>query len=76
MSQYILLFFGSPVYLHIFWNSVKIVVPVVLRQIVVSVLDSDEDMCAVRGLPDDEGVITGAAGEIADRSDVFYEDAK
>lgn len=36
LSQYASLLFGSPVYLHTFWNSVKIVLPVVLGQILVS----------------------------------------
>ncbi len=37
LSQYAALLFDSPVYLHMFWNSVKIVLPVVLGQILVSV---------------------------------------
>ena len=36
VSQYASLLFDSPVYLHMFWNSVKIVVPIVLGQILVS----------------------------------------
>lgn len=36
LSQYAALLFDSPVYLHMFWNSVKIVLPVVLGQILVS----------------------------------------
>lgn len=36
LSQYVSLLFDSPVYLHMFWNSVKIVVPIVLGQILVS----------------------------------------
>lgn len=36
LSQYASLLFDSPVYLHMFWNSVKIVAPIVLGQILVS----------------------------------------
>ncbi len=36
LSQYVSLLFDSPVYLHMFWNSVKIVAPIVLGQILVS----------------------------------------
>ncbi|SOY32103.1 L-arabinose transport system permease protein AraQ [Acetatifactor muris] len=36
LSQYVSLLFDSPVYLHMFWNSVKIVAPIVLGQIFVS----------------------------------------
>lgn len=36
LSQYAELLFESPVYLNMFWNSVKITVPIVLGQIVVS----------------------------------------
>lgn len=36
LSQYTSLLFDSPVYLHMFWNSVKIVAPIVLGQILVS----------------------------------------
>lgn len=36
LSQYAALLFDSPVYLHMFWNSVKIVLPIVLGQILVS----------------------------------------
>lgn len=36
LSQYGALLFDSPVYLHMFWNSVRIVVPVVLGQMLVS----------------------------------------
>lgn len=36
LSQYGKLLFGSPVYLNMFWNSVKIVVPVVIGQMIVS----------------------------------------
>ncbi len=36
LQQYASLLFDSPVYLHMFWNSVKIVVPIVLGQILVS----------------------------------------
>ena len=38
LSQYFELLFDTPVYLNMFWNSVKIVVPVVIGQIVVSSL--------------------------------------
>lgn len=38
LSQYGKLLFDSPVYLHMFWNSVKIVIPIVLGQMVVSSL--------------------------------------
>ncbi len=38
LSQYGELLFDSPVYLHMFWNSVKIVLPVVIGQVLVSVL--------------------------------------
>ena len=38
LSQYAELIFDSPVYLNMFWNSVKITVPVVLGQIIVSAL--------------------------------------
>ncbi len=38
LSQYAELIFDSPVYLNMFWNSVKITVPIVLGQIIVSVL--------------------------------------
>lgn len=37
LSQYAALLFESPVYLNMFWNSVKIVLPIVLGQILVSV---------------------------------------
>lgn len=37
LSQYYDLLFDSPVYLSMFWNSVKIVFPIVILQIVVSV---------------------------------------
>ena len=36
LSQYAALLFDSPVYLHMFWNSVKLVAPIVLGQILVS----------------------------------------
>lgn len=36
LSQYGELLFDSPVYLNMFWNSVKIVIPIVLGQILVS----------------------------------------
>lgn len=36
LSQYGNLLFGSPVYLNMFWNSVKIVVPIVIGQMIVS----------------------------------------
>lgn len=36
LSQYAALLFDSPVYLHMFWNSVKLVLPIVLGQILVS----------------------------------------
>jgi multiple sugar transport system permease protein len=36
LSQYVELLFESPVYLNMFWNSVKITVPIVIGQIVVS----------------------------------------
>ena len=36
LSQYVELLFESPVYLNMFWNSVKITVPIVLGQIIVS----------------------------------------
>ena len=36
LSQYAELLFESPVYLNMFWNSVKITVPIVIGQIVVS----------------------------------------
>lgn len=36
LSQYASLLFDSPVYLHMFWNSIKIVVPVVIGQLLVS----------------------------------------
>ncbi len=36
LSQYASLLFDSPVYLHMFWNSVKLVAPIVLGQILVS----------------------------------------
>lgn len=36
LSQYGALLFDSPVYLHMFWNSVKIVLPIVLGQILVA----------------------------------------
>ncbi len=36
LQQYASLLFDSPVYLHMFWNSVKIVEPIVLGQILVS----------------------------------------
>lgn len=36
LSQYFSLLFDSPVYLNMFWNSVKIVIPIVLGQILVS----------------------------------------
>lgn len=36
LSQYGKLLFDSPVYLHMFWNSVKIVLPIVLGQFLVS----------------------------------------
>lgn len=38
LSQYAELLFDSPVYLNMFWNSVKITVPIVLGQIIVSTL--------------------------------------
>lgn len=38
LSQYAELIFDSPVYLNMFWNSVKISVPIVLGQIIVSTL--------------------------------------
>lgn len=38
LSQYTELLIDSPVYLSMFWNSVKIVVPIVIGQIVVSTL--------------------------------------
>lgn len=38
LSQYAELLFESPVYLNMFWNSVKITVPIVIGQIVVSTL--------------------------------------
>lgn len=38
LSQYAELIFDSPVYLNMFWNSVKITVPIVLGQIIVSTL--------------------------------------
>lgn len=38
LSQYGRLFFGSPVYLDMFWNSVKLAVPVVAGQAAVSAL--------------------------------------
>lgn len=38
LSQYSELLVDSPVYLSMFWNSVKIVVPIVLGQMVVSIL--------------------------------------
>lgn len=38
LSQYAELIFDSPVYLNMFWNSVKITVPIVLGQIIVSAL--------------------------------------
>ena len=36
LSQYISLLFDSPVYLHMFWNSVKLTAPIVMGQILVS----------------------------------------
>lgn len=36
LSQYGALLFDSPVYLHMFWNSVKLVTPVVIGQLLVS----------------------------------------
>ncbi len=39
----------------------------------VTLLDSDEDYCAVRGIPSDEHVIVAATGEIGDGSNVFFE---
>lgn len=38
LSQYAELLFDSPVYLNMFWNSVKITVPIVIGQIIVSTL--------------------------------------
>ena len=38
LSQYAELLFDSPVYLNMFWNSVKITVPIVVGQIIVSTL--------------------------------------
>lgn len=38
LSQYAELLFDSPVYLNMFWNSVKITVPIVVEQIIVSTL--------------------------------------
>ncbi|MCM1500096.1 MAG: carbohydrate ABC transporter permease [Clostridium sp.] len=38
LSQYSKLLLDSPVYLNMFWNSVKLVVPIVLGQLIVSVL--------------------------------------
>ena len=38
LSQYVELLFDSPVYLNMFWNSVKITVPIVTGQIIVSTL--------------------------------------
>lgn len=38
LSQYVKLLFDSPVYLNMFWNSVKIVVPIVAGQMIVSSL--------------------------------------
>lgn len=38
LSQYAELLFDSPVYLNMFWNSVKLTVPVVLGQIIVSAM--------------------------------------
>lgn len=38
LSQYAELLFDSPVYLNMFWNSVKITVPIALGQIIVSAL--------------------------------------
>ena len=38
LSQYAELLFESPVYLNMFWNSVKITVPIVIGQIAVSTL--------------------------------------
>lgn len=38
LSQYAELLFDSPVYLNMFWNSVKITVPIVIGQILVSTL--------------------------------------
>lgn len=40
LSQYSELLIGSPVYLTMFWNSVKLVVPIVMGQIVVSALSA------------------------------------
>lgn len=36
LSQYASLLFDSPIYLHMFWNSVKIAAPIVIGQILVS----------------------------------------
>lgn len=38
LSQYAELLFDSPVYLNMFWNSIKIIVPIVVGQIFVSTL--------------------------------------
>lgn len=38
LSQYAELLFDSPVYLNMFWNSVKIIFPIVVGQIIVSTL--------------------------------------
>ncbi len=38
LSQYFKLLLDSPVYLNMFWNSVKLVVPIVLGQLIVSTL--------------------------------------
>lgn len=38
LSQYKELLFDSPVYLHMFWNSVKITIPIVVGQMIVSAM--------------------------------------
>lgn len=43
------------------------------HKMAVNLLDSDEDYCAVRGIPSDEHVIVAATGEIRDGSNVFFE---